>query len=252
VRPDEEYREWFSARVRERGDVYFTDGRVKLLPSYSIRAVRAVVRGSRNYHVEADLEAEPPTFSCECIWFTEYGEECKHIWAVLRAVAVRVPAWKRFFDALGSAPEPRPALRASSQVDDILYVLLRTHTALGGVTIQVLSRSRRKNGDWTKWRPFNGTLDQLETLPPFDRETMAMLNARSYGVLESMITLQQPAAAMWIERLARAGKLAAERDGDYERIAWDEGPPSSAMKSAAPTSWRDRSAAATRSCRSTA
>ena len=41
----------------------------------------AVVRGGRNYRVEINRDRDAFRASCDCPYFTDRGEICKHIWA---------------------------------------------------------------------------------------------------------------------------------------------------------------------------
>jgi superfamily II DNA or RNA helicase len=192
--------------------------------------------------------------SCECAFFVRELEECKHIWATIRAASARgflpnrplallvdadddaedivagnvVPLrlvrapWERFFDALGP-PEIVPKRR--EMPEEIAYFITPISRP-PSLTLHVRGRSRKRNGEWGKWRPLSLRLDELELLPPFDRETIALLHPRAYNyIIESQISISSATAAWWVERLARGGRLYLEsREDVLQPIAWDDGP----------------------------
>ena len=75
-------------RIRERGQDYYTDGRVRGLVKQSAGQYRAQVRGSDDavYDVEINLDdaAEVSDVVCDCPY--ESGDVCKHAVAVLLAI----------------------------------------------------------------------------------------------------------------------------------------------------------------------
>ena len=70
--------------TRVKGVDYFRRGAV-LSVSASDRGALAVVRGSRDYQVTIEHEGGGFAATCECPYFTDRGEICKHIWAVVVA-----------------------------------------------------------------------------------------------------------------------------------------------------------------------
>jgi superfamily II DNA or RNA helicase len=73
----------FSPLIRERGQDYFRQGRVKIRHGSST-VVEAQVRGSRTYNVNLDWEDEQLSADCDCPYFLDNGP-CKHLWAVMLA-----------------------------------------------------------------------------------------------------------------------------------------------------------------------
>ena len=245
-----------------RGDAYFASGRVRRLDEVAEGVIEAEVQGTRLYSVELRVEEDELTVRCDCPWFEDRSAgECKHIWAAIRAASAqrllperelflagsdpftgddpdeaalapvqpfrprdnRVP-WQRFLDALG--PAPVPSRHAADVPEELVYAITglpRLHT----LTLQLLGRTRRKNGEWGKWKRTTLHLEQLPLLSPFDRETIALLTQRSYGdLIDWSIHIPPATTAWWVERLARAGKLALlDEDGDPHLIGWDDGPP---------------------------
>ena len=244
-----------------RGDAYFAEGRVRRLENPGSGVIEAEVQGTRLYAVELIIEGDRLVVRCECPWFIGQLEECKHIWAVIRAASARGwlparelfpvidaddledldddlpdlrpvprygdhrPPWQRFLEALRPPPPPRQTATRFVP-EELAYVVLglpRSQT----LSLQIVGRSRKKSGEWGKWKTLSLALDELHVLPPFDRESVALLHQRSYGYqVESIIHVSPTTTAWWVERLARAGRLAVrDDDGEPRWISWDDGPP---------------------------
>jgi superfamily II DNA or RNA helicase len=73
-----------SSRTRAKGLDYFRSGRVIDIAGGEWTA-HAVVRGTRDYRVDLLRESGTDRFtaSCECPYYTDRAEVCKHIWAAL-------------------------------------------------------------------------------------------------------------------------------------------------------------------------
>ena len=75
---------------RNRGEVYFHDGRVSPLRSDATTFI-AAVRGTHAYEVSLLLDDDRLVVECTCPYFEESREPCKHVWAaILAADAARV------------------------------------------------------------------------------------------------------------------------------------------------------------------
>jgi len=209
-------RRFVAPRTLSRGDAYYEQGRVRRIERLSPHLIHADVQGSRVYSVELMIDGDHLTGECECPWFHENFEECKHIWAVIRAASARKmlperemvlgdfyeddplpveddelpdddddepvitypravphrqmpPAWQSFLNAL---PPPPPPVRESGSravPEEIAYVIVGSRRAQS-LTLEILGRSRKKNGGWGKWKPLSVRLDELDKLPSFDRE----------------------------------------------------------------------------------
>ncbi len=247
-------RQHVSRGSAERGDDYFVRGRVKRIEALG-NAIEADVQGSRLYSVDLTIDNSALDIRCDCPWYVQHAEVCKHIWAAIRAASANdlLPdrelrinpeepveldnvrtftprgqraAWERFLEALGPATLTQRTRAPRNVPDEIAYVLLafaRSPT----FTLQLLGRARKKGGEWGKWKPLSLRLDDLHLLSPFDRETIALLHQRSYlSVVDATIPLAPATTAWWIERLARAGRLfLSDPHGELQPIAWDDGPP---------------------------
>ncbi len=266
-------RRFIAPRTLSRGDAYYTEGRVRRIEMLGKGAIEASVQGSRLYTVVLLLEGDRVTAECDCPWFQDNWEECKHIWAVIRAASARRmlpdralnlglndddyfdgglekdeetheefphqgtypraagprqvrPQWQRFLEALPPAPPPMRPSGANAIPEEIVYVL--QPPARGQVlTLEILGRVHKKNGEWGTWKPLTIRLDELSVLTPFDRDTIGLLNQRWWHTVEKTVTIPATTSAWWIERLARSGKLSLRDSapGDYRPIAWDDGPP---------------------------
>ena len=249
-------RQYVSRGSAERGDEYFARGRVKRVEALG-SAIEAEVQGSRLYLVDLVVDNGFLDIRCDCPWFVQHGAACKHVWAAVRAASAKnlLPekilgilvtepepfeldnvrtftpreqraAWERFLEALGPASAVTRQRTPRTVPDEIAYVLLafaRSPT----FTLQLLGRARKKSGEWGKWKPLSLQLDDLHLLPPFDRETIALLHQRSYlATIDATIPLAPAITAWWVERLARAGRLfMSDGHGELQPIAWDDGPP---------------------------
>ncbi|HEX8407742.1 MAG TPA: DEAD/DEAH box helicase [Thermoanaerobaculia bacterium] len=218
-------------------------------------AIVATVQGSRLYSVELDAEDEVLYVQCECPWFMQNLDACKHVWAVIRAADAKAllpddlediatygeetvasnvrtfpnrrPAWENFLDALTPmSGSVRSIGRRNPAPDEIAYVIV-FFARSPALTLQILGRTRRKTGEWGKWKPLGLRLDELDALSDFDRETIALLHQRNYGnTIDATMSISPVTAPWWVERLARAGKLfTMDRNNEPRPIGWDEGPP---------------------------
>ena len=75
--------------VRAKGLRYHRTGAVVAI-SGSEWAAHAIVRGGRNYRVEIARDREGFRASCDCPYFTDHAQVCKHIWAAVLEADERV------------------------------------------------------------------------------------------------------------------------------------------------------------------
>ena len=181
-------RQHVSRGSAERGDDYFVRGRVKRIEALG-NAIEADVQGSRLYSVDLTIDNSALDIRCDCPWYVQHAEVCKHIWAAIRAASANdlLPdrelrinpeepaeldnvrtftprgqraAWERFLEALGPATLTQRTRAPRNVPDEIAYVLLafaRSPT----FTLQLLGRARKKGGEWGKWKPLSLRLDDL-------------------------------------------------------------------------------------------
>jgi superfamily II DNA or RNA helicase len=192
--------------VRAKGPSYHQQGSVVAVTGSDV-AVHAIVRGGRNYQVE--IAREPGAFraSCDCPFFIDRQEICKHIWAALLEAEergmldgdggppatlepdlTRVP--RRHVRATLTTPVPRPQpewqrflgdlrhrLDQQEQTErqrpyadgQLLYVVDVNQTLAGrGLVLLVQWRQRKKNGGWTRPKPAVLSPALVDSLPDAD------------------------------------------------------------------------------------
>ena len=71
-----------SLRTRAKGVSYFRRGAVIEITGGEW-AAHAIVRGTRDYRVELVRDGSRFTGACECPWYSDRADVCKHIWAAL-------------------------------------------------------------------------------------------------------------------------------------------------------------------------
>jgi superfamily II DNA or RNA helicase len=201
-------------QTRTKGSAYFRNGAVVSIVGFDDK-VTAIVYGTREYHVEITREQDGFIGSCECPYFQDRFQVCKHIWAVVLAADSRglVPPlgrdawiepvdtpgerdavhptappraggggpepWERFLEDVGRELDSLEAMRPVARYANaqFVYVLDRDATKSGnGIVIHVLGRQRKKNGEWGKPQPAAVSAQEIEQLPEDgDREILALL-----------------------------------------------------------------------------
>src|SRR5687768_1554516 len=73
-----------SERTRTKGNRYFLGGAVRAIEGSDSEVV-ATVRGSEWYRVRLSREGDGFFASCQCPYFSDRQDFCKHIWAVVLA-----------------------------------------------------------------------------------------------------------------------------------------------------------------------
>jgi superfamily II DNA or RNA helicase len=233
----------------ERGDDYFLSRAVRSLEQQDGGRIDAIVEGTRPYDVALSVEGPTLYATCECPFFLQQSGACKHIWAAIRAAseqqllperalklvnrgsftrppAARKPSrapWESFLTSLAAAARPVAPPRTTAVAEEIAYAIDSVPQATA-LTIRILGRSRKKDGEWSRWKPLSARAEDLETLEPFDQESIALLQQRSFiHSIDSHVVIPARTTAWWIERLARGGRLFLQHgDQDLEPIGWDE------------------------------
>jgi superfamily II DNA or RNA helicase len=194
-------------RTRAKGHAYYLRGAVTSIDTTG-SYLSAIVHGTRMYHVTIFPNEGGFTASCDCPFFVENHDICKHIWATILSadaggmlgsygaetwldVAGDKPVpggpaqhatpdqWERFIGGVlqqVAASETRPGRRFLN--GQVIYALDRSLTLQGqGIALTVMWRQRKKNGEWGKAQPLAVTTQELEHLPdPADREILALLS----------------------------------------------------------------------------
>jgi superfamily II DNA or RNA helicase len=201
-----------SERTRTRGNRYFLGGAVRAIEGSGSEVV-ATVRGSEWYRVRLSRDGDAFLASCQCPYFADRQDFCKHIWAVILAAdaegllldepiadgahlepapddAALMPragapapappreAWQRFLQSVQerSASTAPPYASRYSQ-GELLYVI-DPQSARGDLvpTVQVHWRTRKKKGEWGKPQPAALAIADVPHLAdPGDREIVSLL-----------------------------------------------------------------------------
>jgi superfamily II DNA or RNA helicase len=151
-----------------------------------------------------------------------------------------IPAWQEHLTAIQREMElKKPVGTAWPREFDILYIIdLAASKTAGMVVVELSSRTRKKNGEWSASKPFKVTPQQTGSLPdPVDAEAIgAMLGGEdyfSYGYYSSSgsatrKSLPASLAIRLIPAIAATGRLLLRADAaskDLQPAAWDEGEP---------------------------
>ena len=191
--------------VRARGEDYRALGHVVHLEAAPER-VDAIVRGSRPYRVWIARGSSELTASCECQFFRDRDEVCKHIWAVLlecersgflglardggeslrlRPASTSSPgapesaSWQKFISnvALEIARAERAAPPPRFRDVEIVYAIDRDASLdTPSLALSVLSRTRTAQGRWGRPRQAAVSTRDISHLPdPVDREIVPLL-----------------------------------------------------------------------------
>src|SRR5262245_38665022 len=272
---------------RTKGRLYHLDGAVTRLEGDAWQA-RATVRGGHEYRVRIEREADDFEASCECAYFVDRGDICKHIWATLleaerrglllgdggigadasldpvdpdghndpefrASPAARGPAgrpdrpraagdkpqpWERFLNdfARHLSTDPRTARTPRFAGAQLIYAIDRAATlATGVVAIDLMTRQRRKSGEWAKPKPAQISLHDLEDITdPADREILPLLFGAvdTYGSYANFGRTSFRLAGPLLDRLlpevvksGRAMLRAQRQPEEFVPLEWDDGPP---------------------------
>ena len=105
------WKDWFQPHILEQGRAYFDEGRVSELERTE-DGYAAIVEGAEEYEVEILLEGDSvEDMLCDCP-YAEDGNACKHMAAVLFAVAAAEPSKK-------NAPAKKERLTPADLVEKI-------------------------------------------------------------------------------------------------------------------------------------
>ena len=263
---------YVSASIRARGEQYFNTGRVSLVGADRSR-VAAVVRGGRAYDVSLTLDGTALIASCTCPHFADAVGACKHIWASILAASARasldVPEhiWLNTVGALRRPPtttaavvEPWRAFLAHVSADEgeavsprsplgemVFVVDADDLASREDLHVELLTRTRRKSGEWGRPKAVRMTRKDLATLPEAgDRDLIERLcgaspsdTPRYYGfepqvplavdlspVLQRDLVPLLCASGRFLLRVTPTGDGRGTRKPEptYHPIAWDDTP----------------------------
>jgi superfamily II DNA or RNA helicase len=205
---------------------------------------------------------------CDCVAFEDYGP-CKHLWtamleadrrgalAAVRRVAFlqkeaidddvevlsyrpsppapRVPAWQEYLGDVERALNSKAARRKSNvRPAEIQYCVdVPASRSKGKLVIELFSRTRKKDGEWSDPKECRITADQAVSFPdPLDVEMLSSLlggqDLYSYSAYATAITHKSvsfPLAVKLLPQIAAAGRL-YYRETVAQRLhsaTWDAG-----------------------------
>jgi hypothetical protein len=154
--------------------------------------------------------------------------------------APQLPAWQENLTAIRRGLEMHPA-RSSGWPEgfEIWYAIdITSSKTAGAIVVDLLSRNKKKNGDWTVYKELRLAPRQSGTIPdPADRDAMAQIfGGQEYFSMQyssvygsSRKTLPPVLALKLLPQLAATGRLAFRVDsaaGNHlEPAGWDDGEP---------------------------
>jgi superfamily II DNA or RNA helicase len=247
------------ARIRTRGDRYFDEERVEHLRREADGCVAASVRGTDPYEVRLLINPDGELgFDCECAYFAQNLDVCKHVWATLRAadraLFVRLdeivylnamfddqelppresnlvpfprrtasrPDWHHRLERLPAAlPAPAPD-------GEILYAL--DAASPSGIQIRSLIRKPRKTGGFLKPKTFAPSHAEIARLDAADREILGLMYIHHYAPewdeSAGSVLLRGSGKRYLLSKAAATGRLFLQKDGQLiGPLSWDEGEP---------------------------
>jgi hypothetical protein len=267
----------FDKHVQLRGAGLFQNRSVRVSHESSSR-LKALVIGGNPYWVEINHDGGRLRVSCECPYFEEYGYckhlwaallEADRRGALTEALAskyltlddgsgtdeghgfvrpfelrpsspVHVPAWEEQLTAIRRELDQRKSKPAAWPREfEILYVIdLAASRSSAAIVIELFSRTRKKNGDWSAHKGFRVNPAQASSLPdPADAEVVtAMLGGQEYypyqyyssSTTVTRKALPAPLAIKVIPLIASTGRLRLRSDAiatALQPAEWDPGEP---------------------------
>jgi superfamily II DNA or RNA helicase len=247
------------ARIRTRGDRYFDEDRVEHLRREADGCVAASVRGSDPYEVRLLINPDGELgFDCECAYFAQNLDVCKHVWATLRAAdralfvrldeivylnamfdeeelpsresnlvpfprrATTRPDWHNRLERLPAA------LPAAAPEGEILYAL--DAASPSGIQIRSLIRKPRKTGGFLKPKTFAPSHAEIARLDPADREILGLMYIHHYAPewdeAAGSVLLRGSGKRYVLSKAAATGRLFLQKEGQLiGPLSWDEGEP---------------------------
>jgi superfamily II DNA or RNA helicase len=215
---------YFEKRIQFKGIGIFQSRNVQLL-DHSPDHASAVVQGTGLCDVRLKYRASRLIVSCTCGYFYENGE-CQHLWAailesdLLKALSAaaadpqlrvdpddvpptkavqwappkapqrpQIPAWQEHLAAIRSDLEHEKRRPAAAWARDfeVLYVIdAGGSKAAGHLSVHLLQRARKKNGEWGAVKDLRVTPESAASLPdPADVDAVTLLlggrSAEYYG-----------------------------------------------------------------------
>jgi superfamily II DNA or RNA helicase len=226
----------------------------------SAAEVVAEVHGTAVYLVALRYDDHALWAHCTCPYFADRVVVCKHIWATAvecerqriefpgrvddlladdlvddedfgEVIPIRRP-WvepSRWRLQVGSLPFDAERIDVSPLPREITWIL-DPRTSAATITIEITSRSRKKNGELAKPQLLRIAHRAVASVPsPLDREILAIAASAGYGygLIEPKWSLRWPASDYVLPKLVETGRLWIRTGpGEYEHCtAFDAGEP---------------------------
>ncbi len=249
----------FPAPVRERGQRYFLEHRVRIRSGSAIK-LEAEVRGSESYSVRLTCSENGLGMACECPFYFDRGP-CKHIWAAIlaadeqgylseattaitqaRAVVKPTvpPAWKTQLNriALSATPTQAEKIHWPDGMEIVYLVDIPKSRGTGTVVLTVGRREPRKGG-WNTPRAYLIDASRVAKVPlAEDREILALLMGAGaydpvgYSIVNergsNTFSLPGVIAQSLLPRIVRTGRCFlpfGKDEADKPALQWDDGEP---------------------------
>ena len=249
----------FPAPVRERGQRYFHEHRVRIR-SGSSKTLEAEVRGSESYLVRLTCSENRIGMACECPFYFDRGLPCKHIWAAILAAdeqgylseasAIELaraevkptvpPAWKMQLNriAVSATPTQEEKTHWPPGMEIVYLVDIPKSRGTGTVVLSIGRREPRKNG-WNTPRLYLIDANRVAKVPlAEDREILALLMGAGaddpvgYSIVNergsNTFSLPGVIAQSLLPRIVRTGRCFlpfGKDDADKPALQWDDGEP---------------------------
>ena len=245
------------AQLQERGRTLHLKGAV-FIQAGSSTEVRARVVGTRLYTVSLHLdEASGRVDSfCDCPYFEGGAPFCKHLWGTFLTAAeaghltgsgarlrqrpeqrLRPDPWELVLRAVSSEQAPG---RTSGWPDSrrLTYQVDAERTRFNGrLTMDIVTRDRRRDGTWGKAKPLSISARTIADLPdPADREILSMILGAAdpwrnyyagYGKISGGgLVVPEAVIDSIVPAVCRTGRGLLQPDGVGEPVplTLDEGP----------------------------
>ena len=154
------------------------------------------------------------------------------------------PAWKETLSRLHSTTQQTPAIRSEALPPghEIVYVVdIQASRAGHGLVLEVATRNRKKDGEWSKPKGRRFSRSEIERLPePADRQAMAILAGGReqvtsyysglgyYDTAPARLALAHALGEALLPTLCATGRCLvreSEPDGSMRPLRWDDAGP---------------------------
>ena len=263
-------------RSRIRGEAYFRQGLVSTVYANE-RTFLATVHGTREYDVTLTLDRGRLAVRCTCPFFIDQ-DVCKHIWAGILASSAQKnfvitsdleiyediggevaaefghrpaapvrpappPPWKLFLSQVAT-PANQFVPPRSLYTGELVYLFdLPQSTTAGAPVIALMTRERKKSGEWAKPKPLSILQQDVARLPdPNDQRILETVSGASqtfsYGPAAAYAGTHVPASFALnrtlqqdlLPKLCETGRLLLRTSvpgtarSEYVPLAWDPAP----------------------------